>query len=109
MEKREWKRVPVDVVARCRWVETATYHHIRLIDMHHQGCRFSSSVTFEVGQEVRIVVDESVLGSLYLVGSILWVNHVEGREPYQVGVQFMINDPVAIENSSKLYSYLKSR
>ena len=108
-EKREWKRVPVEVSARCRWIEEATYYDIRLIDMHHQGCRFKSAVPFEVGQEVRIVVDESFLGSLYLVGSILWVNYVDGREPYQVGVQFLVNDPRAVENTSKLYSHLISR
>ncbi|MBF0123616.1 MAG: PilZ domain-containing protein [Candidatus Omnitrophica bacterium] len=109
IEKREWHRVPVDVVAKCRLTKEGTYHHIRLTDMHHQGCRFNSPIEFGEGQEVRIVVDESVLGSLYLVGLVLWVKHIDGQEPYQTGIRFLVNDPLAVENTSKLYSYLISR
>ncbi len=109
MEKREWKRVPVDFLAQCRFVEEGTYHHIRLTDMHHQGCCFKSTVKFDEGREVRIVVKESIIGSLYLVGIVVWIKTVDGSQPYETGIRFLINDPIAVENSSKLYSYLMSR
>lgn len=108
-ERREWKRIMVDILAKCRLEDEAVYHHIRITDMHHQGCRFVSDAGFATGQNVRIVVDESVLGKLYLVGAVLWVSRIEGGGLYQVGIKFLINDPVAVENSSRLYKFLMTR
>lgn len=108
-DRREWRRVPLDVIAKCRSTQEATYYHIHLTDMHHQGCCFNSATEFEKGREVRIVVDMPVLGNLYLVGVVVWTASVPGEEPYRVGISFQVQDPIAIENSSKLYSYLISR
>ena len=109
IEKREWKRVPLDFSAKCRLANEGTYHHVRLTDMHHQGFRFNSTVEFTKGQQVRMVVDQPILGSLYLVGEILWVKHIDGEEPYRVGARLLINDPIAVRNSLKVYGHLMTQ
>ena len=109
IEKREWKRVPLDFSAQCRLADKAKYHHVQLTDMHHQGFRFNSPMEFQKGQEVCMVVDHAVLGRLYLVGEIKWVKCIDGDKPYRVGVRLLGNDPVFVENSLKLYCYLMDR
>ena len=105
-EKREWKRIAVDLVARCRAVDgPARYDDMRIVDMHHQGCCLEGHVPFNKGDQVRIIVQIPFEGQISLTGEVVWSGIVDKNDGSRTGVRFLVDSVLVEEAVLKLYHY----
>lgn len=105
LEKREWKRIPFTKVAKCRTAEESAYRHVHIVDIHHQGCCIKSDIGFQNDEEIRILVDVPVEGSLYLTGVVMWSELIHKEKSYRTGVKFVSGGPQSDEAHAKLYNF----
>jgi hypothetical protein len=106
-DRRVWKRIKVNLTAKCRLVDFATYNFCRITDIHQEGCCIEETVGFQPGQEIRIVVRLPIEGEIYLVGSVCWSRRGHKGE-FSTGIKFLVNGQLAEDNSVKLYSFCVS-
>lgn len=105
-DKREWKRVVVNLPAKCRVVDgPARYDDLHIVDMHHQGCCMRGHVPFQKGNMVRIVVEIPFEGPMSITGEVVWCGSVDQDGDLRSGIRFVIDSPLAEEMSMKLYHY----
>ncbi len=105
-ENREWQRVNVDLMARCRALDGAPrYEPIRIIDMHHKGCCLEGTSRFQKGETVRVIVEIPFEGEVNITGLVAWSGAINDKGDYRTGLKFEIDSPPAEETCLKLYHY----
>jgi hypothetical protein len=105
-DQREWKRVSVDLPAKCRVIDgPARYDVTRIVDMHHQGCCLEGHVPFRKGDMVRVIVEIPFEGQLSITGEVAWSGSINENDDFRTGMQFLIDSPLAEEMCLKLYHY----
>jgi Tfp pilus assembly protein PilZ len=109
-EQREWIRVPVDLMAKCRAVNgAARYDAVRIVDMHHKGCCLQAAVFFRKGTEVRVILDLPFEGALSMTAEVAWHMPVDTNDEYRMGLKFIIDTPAAEDICMKIYNYCSLR
>ncbi len=105
-DKRAWQRIAVDLPAKCRVIDgSAQYNHVRIIDMHQEGCGFEGGVQFHKDEILRMVVEIPFEGQLSMAAQAIWSGLVNDEESFRTGVKFLIDTPAAEETALKLYHY----
>lgn len=107
-EKRAWKRLKVNLSAKCRVVDAAAYSFYKITDIHHEGCCIEGESGFKEGQEIRVVVHIPTDGEIYLIGMVCWTRR-DNKGVYSTGLKFVVSGQVAEENSTKLYNFCVAR
>jgi hypothetical protein len=106
IEKREWKRIDVNMPARCRAVDgPACYDNVLILDMHQNGCCLQGREFYQKGQVVRVVLEIPFEGSVNMAGEVAWSGPLDEGGVFRVGLRFLIDNPMAENMCMKLYNF----
>ncbi|MBF0386757.1 MAG: PilZ domain-containing protein [Candidatus Omnitrophica bacterium] len=108
-ERRRSKRAVVSIAAKCREIERANYHDVRIKDMHPEGFCFRSDHRFAQGQKLMFGFDLPLHGMVYLTANVAWSKAIPRTGIYMAGVSFLIDDPVTREARSHIYNFFQGR
>ena len=112
-ERRRHIRVATPVMLQFPSPETMKSERSYSLDVSESGLRFSTTVKFQVGQEIPMTLQLPFNdNAMHATGAVSWVREIarHGETQYEVGVQFRwMEDPDRQRLNRHLGSVFKGR
>lgn len=106
IDKREWRRLDVDVQAECACPSLPTEKFvIRVLNINEQGLCCAVPTTLKPGQKVSLGVDLKAHGKAFLNTKVVWSGYFEKINEYRAGFKIIDTEKEEYEAFLRFYNF----